>query len=236
MELIAFKLVFVAFAVFTVSAVNKGEDDLIKILATERAEMREERKQLTAERQEMREMFRRETARLDEEDKRMKEQNEKQQDQIAKLRQQLRRANAKIKQSIRQNDQNNSLEVTKMDKFLRQDDLHSEVTKIVRNEMETFLKEETRCVSGRSAWKYGGKDVKETVSFGVTFPRKPTVIVSLVAILNYGVSSKTAKTGSGEAHVSVVTGSISKSSAVIHSYAVFDNNRMNHQYTWLACL
>merc|ERR1719250_98088 len=104
----------------------------------------------------MREMFQRETAHLDEEDKRqreenqqlkaqiakldkedkrMKEQNDKQQDQIAKLRQKLRRADTKIKQSIRQKDQNNSLEVTMVKKFIRQDDVHSELKKMIRNEM-----------------------------------------------------------------------------------------------------
>merc|ERR1712042_71682 len=88
MESIAFKLIFVTFAVFTVSAVNKGEDDIMKILAKEREEMREERKQLTAERQEMREMFRRETARLDEEDKRQRDENQKLREQNDKLEQQ----------------------------------------------------------------------------------------------------------------------------------------------------
>merc|ERR1712142_601966 len=85
MESIASKLIFVTFAVFTVSAVNKGEDDIMKILAKEREEMREERKQLTAERQEMREMFRRETTRLDEEDKRQREENQKLKEQDQKL-------------------------------------------------------------------------------------------------------------------------------------------------------
>jgi len=271
MESIAFKLIFVAFAVFTVSAVNKGEDDIMKILAKEREEMREERKQLTAERQEMREMFRRETARLDEEDKRqreenqqlkaqiakldkedkrqreekqklkdrddkleqqdrnLKEQNDKQRDQIAKLRrenQKLRRADAKIKQSIRQKDQNNSLEVTMVKKFIRQDDVHSELKKIIRNEMQTFLKEERLCVGGtRDKWQDGGKYYRETVEFGYTFPRVPTVIVSLAGVYNEG--------GHGGANVGVYR--VSNSSAEIYTEARY-GNKMKCIYTWLACL
>merc|ERR1712142_1449919 len=238
MESIAFKLIFVTFAVFTVSAVNKGEDDIMKILAKEREETREERKQLTAERQEMREMFRRETARLDEEDKRqreekqklkdrddkleqqdrnLKEQNDKQRDQIAKLRrenQKLRRADAKIKQSIRQKDQNNSLEVTMVKKFIRPDDVHSELKKIIRNEMQTFLKEERLCVGGtRDKWQDGGKYYRETVEFGYTFPRVPTVIVSLAGVYNEG--------GHGGANVGVYR--VSNSSAEIYTEARYGN-------------
>merc|ERR1712142_676145 len=272
MESIAFKLIFVAFAVFTVSAVNKGEDDIMKILAKEREETREERKQLTAERQEMREMFRRETARLDEEDKRqrdenqklreqndkleqqdrnlkeqndkqqaqiakldkedkrMKEQNDKQQDQIAKLRrenQKLRRADAKIKQSIRQKDQNNSLEVTMVKKFIRQDDVHSELQKIIRNEMQTFLKEERLCVGGRRSggWMTEGKQYRDTVEFGYTFPRVPTVIASLVGVRSYGTGG-----------ASLRAESVSNSSAVIYIDTQWGNAKMWSTYTWLACL
>merc|ERR1712142_570346 len=272
MESIAFKLIFVAFAVFTVSAVNKGEDDIMKILAKEREEMSEERKQLTAERQEMREMFRRETARLDEEDKRqreenqqlkaqiakldkedkrqreekqklkdrddkleqqdrnLKEQNDKQRDQIAKLRrenQKLRRADAKIKQSIRQKDQNNSLEVTMVKKFIRPDDVHSELQKIIRNEMQTFLKEERLCVGGRRSggWMTEGKQYRDTVEFGYTFPRVPTVIASLVGVRSYGTGG-----------ASLRAESVSNSSAVIDIDTQWGNSKMWSMYTWLACL
>merc|ERR1712142_830793 len=254
MESIAFKLIFVAFAVFTVSAVNKGEDDIMKILAKEREETREERKQLTAERQEMREMFRRESARLDEEDKRqreenqqlkaqiakldkedkkqqkqnqkLKEENNEQQDQIAKLRQKLRRADAKIKQSIRQKDQNNSLEVTMVKKFIRQDDVHSELKKIIRNEMQTFLKEERLCVGGRrNEWLGGEIITRETVEFGYTFPRVPTVIASLAGVRSYG---------NGGAYLEVR--SVSNSSAAIYIDTKWSDRKMKSFYTWLACL
>merc|ERR1712142_556775 len=57
---------------------------------------------------------------------------------------------------IRQKDQNNSLEVTMVKKFIRQDDVHSELKKIIRNEMQTFLKEERLCVGGRrDNWQKG---------------------------------------------------------------------------------
>merc|ERR1712142_265701 len=190
MEPIALKLIFVTFAVFTVSAVNKGEDDIMKMLAKEREEMREERKQLTAERQEMREMFRRETARLDEEDRRQREENQKlkeqeqklkeqndiQQDHIAKLRrenQKLRRADVKIKQSIRQKDQNST-----------SIPIHSELKKMMRKEIQTFLKEERLCVGGRSGdWDTGNKERTKTVEFGV-----PTFIASLLVVWLVGWS------------------------------------------------
>merc|ERR1712142_1227618 len=169
MESIASKLIFVTFAVFTVSAVNKGEDDIMKILAKER--------------QEMREMFRRETARLDEEDRRQREENQKlkeqndiQQDHIAKLRrenQKLRRADVKIKQSIRQKDQNST-----------SIPIHSELKKMMRREIQTFLKEERLCVGGRSGdWDTGNKERTKTVEFGV-----PTFIASLLVVWLVGWS------------------------------------------------
>merc|ERR1712168_756024 len=161
-----------------------------------------------------------ENLKLKEQDKKMKKQNDELKEQIVKLRQKtqndnlkeqivklrrenqkLRRADSEIKQTIRQRDQNNSLEVTKMKNFIRQDDVHSELTKMMRNVMHNFLIEEKICVSGVSDQlngETGDKMFHKMIQFGYSFPRKPTVSVSLSQSRAYG-------TGGSSVSVSSVT-------------------------------
>jgi len=244
MESIAFKLIFVSLCVFTASAVNQVQDkDLMTILAKERQEMRQMFERETA-------LLRKETGLLHAEDKRqqkeLKEQNEKLQLQdqklkeemvkirkgqkndklkMAKLRrenQKLRRADAEIKQSIRQRDQNNSLEVSEMKNTTHEEKLK----KMIRNEITDFLMEEKICVSEISDYQYGGKYELVTVKYGYTFPRKPTVSASLNFVYNKG--------GSGGANVYVQ--SHSNSSAVFRFDTAFGSNTIRGRFSWIACL
>merc|ERR1712142_513047 len=231
MESILCKLICVTFAVVSVSAVNQDKD-LMTILAKER--------------QEMREMFKREAALLHEQNDKLQQQDQKLKEEIVKLRQEnqndklkeqivklrrenkkLRRADVEIKQTIRQRDQNNSLEVTKMKKFIRQDDVHSELTKIIRNEINDFLIVEKMCVSGRSSVISAGRISNYKVEFGHTFPRKPTVSASLYYVVNYGGES-----GGASAYVQ----SVSNSSAVIRFDTYIGNKKITAAFAWLACL
>merc|ERR1712142_367023 len=250
MESIICKLICVTFAVVTVSAVNRDKD-LMTILAKERQEMREMFKRETARLDKETALLHAEDKRQQKENLKLKEQNDKlqQQDQklkeeIVKLRQdnqndkeqivklrrenkKLLRADVEIKQTIRQRDQNNSLEVTKMKKFIRQDDVHSELKKIIRNEINDFLIVEKMCVSGRSSVISAGRVSNYKVEFGHTFPRKPTVSASLYHVYNYG---------GGQGGASAYVQSVSNSSAVIGLDTQYGNSRMNAAFAWLACL
>jgi len=256
MESIICKLICVTFAVVSVSAVNRDKD-LMTILAKERQEMREMFKRETARFDKQTALLHEQTALLHEEDKRQQKelkeqidklqqqdqklkeenvklrqesQNDKLKEQIVKLRREnkkLRRADVEIKQTIRQRDQNNSLEVTKMKKFIRQDDVHSELKKIIRNEINDFLIVEKRCVSGRSRGQSGGRITNNKVEFGYTFPRKPTVSASLYYVVNYGGES-----GGASAYVQ----SVSNSSAVIRFDTYIGNKKITAAFAWLACL
>merc|ERR1712142_292265 len=247
MESIICKLICVTFAVVSVSAVNRDKD-LMTILAKERQEMREMFKRETAR-------FDKQTALLHEEDKRQQKelkeqidklqqqdqklkeenvklrqesQNDKLKEQTVKLRREnkkLRRADVEIKQTIRQRDQNNSLEVTKMKKFKRQDDVHSELKKIIRNEINDFLIVEKRCVSGKSSSQSGGKVSNNKVDFGYTFPRKPTVSASLFYVYN---------NGGGQGGASAYVQSVSNSSAFISFDTAWGHNKIEAAFAWLA--
>merc|ERR1712142_536740 len=257
MESIICKLICVTFAVVSVSAVNRDKDLMTILakerqeMRDERKEMREMFQRETARLDKETARLDEEDKRQQKEYLKLKEQNDKlqQQDQklkeeIVKLRQdnqndkeqivklrrenkKLRRADVEIKQTIRQRDQNNSLEVTKMKKFIRQDDVHSELTKIIRNEINDFLIVEKRCVSGRSRGQSGGRITNNKVEFGYTFPRKPTVSASLYYVVNYGGES-----GGASAYVQ----SVSNSSAVIRFDTYIGNKKITAAFAWLACL
>merc|ERR1712142_588809 len=252
MESIICKLICVTFAVVTVSAVNRDKD-LMTILAKERQEMREMFKRETArldketallhaeDKRQKREaaLLHEQNDKLQQQDQKLKEeivklrqenQNDKLKEQIVKLRREnkkLRRADVEIKQTIRQRDQNNSLEVTKMKKFKRQDDVHSELKKIIRNEINDFLIVEKRCVSGKSSSQSGGKVSNNKVDFGYTFPRKPTVSASLFYVYN---------NGGGQGGASAYVQSVSNSSAFISFDTAWGHNKIEAAFAWLACL
>jgi len=265
MESIAFKLIFVAFAVFTVLAVNEGEDDLMKILTKECEEMREERK-------EMRDMFRRETARLDKEDKRQQEENQKLkkhnnqqqaqiaklderqqednqklkeqnnnklEDQIAKLSQKLRRANAKMKQSIRQKDPNNSLEVTMLKKFIRQDDINSELKKMIKNEVQALLK--GACQTGDFQTTEGSSISGDNTGFTTTrtinflgFQSSPKVTVAIKDFVRTQAQSSSNANDDRTWGIKLSVNSVTSTSAKIQ--VVGDNTYVSLVgVQWIAC-
>merc|ERR1712142_1179904 len=147
----SFKMICVLIVVVVaVSAVDEGEESLMKVLAKERKEMREERK-------EMREQFQKENERREMEDRKIQRQNDKlhkklekqsgeilkqnvenskQSAQIKKLQEQLRQAELKTKDAIRQKDEKVKEEMdTKIDKALRQERHSSEMKSIVESVM-----------------------------------------------------------------------------------------------------
>merc|ERR1712142_310551 len=118
----------------------------------------------------------------------------KERQEMAKLRQaneKLHKADAKlhqadheIKQILRQKDQNNTAELELMVKSsFRQEDVHSELRKMMKKEITEYLKEEKICVTGRFPSKYGREAETKfvNVKFGHTFLRKPAVSYAISA-------------------------------------------------------
>merc|ERR1712142_921239 len=217
------------------AATNEGEEKLMNVLAKERKEMKE--------------VFQRENAQLRKEDTKLHAQVDKQNQEIAKLRKMLRKAESKVKKSIRQRDQNDSLELeAKIKSAIRQQDVYSEVENIVKSVVQTsighrgsndslerelrklmkseinnYMINEKMCVGG--VIKKSGEDAASTtttVQFGYTFPRKPLVSVAFSDI--YGG-------GSNNVYTSIL--SVSKSLAVISI------NKYDTRWcfvSWIACM
>jgi len=251
-------LVFVTVTV-AASAVNQEDEvGLMTILAKERKELTEERKEigeifrgeterLRKEDEELRGKLDKLQGKLDEQHEKneklrqkdnhklekLQGQNEEQQAQIVKLQkenQELRRANSKINKVIRQRDPNNTRELdARIKNSLRQNDLSSELKKMMRAEIKNYLIEEHICVSGSTSFSYGGILRRRTIDFGYKFPRNPTVSASLNYIFNVGG-------GAGAGQVQVYVSSVSKSSAVILMDLKMGANKLGGSFAWLACL
>merc|ERR1712142_1249061 len=170
-----FKMIVKFFIVFAVtiaaSAVNQGDEvGLLTILAKERKEMREifqrETDQLRGKLDEQRQ-----------EDDKLHQKVDKQHAQIVKLQKEnrvLRRANSKINKVIRQRDirdPNNTREFdAKIKNSLRQNDFSSELKKMMRAEIKNYLTTEKNCVAGNDVNVGYGKAGAKTVEFKYTFP------------------------------------------------------------------
>jgi len=158
---------------------------------------------LARERQEMKEMFRRENEKLRAEDDqlrgqadklraqddRLRAQNQKLQKEVAKLRRELRKSDLRVKTSLRQKDQNESLEFEKkIRQSIRQKDLSSELKEMMRGEIQEFLIDERICESGiiNFGWVNERYSQTKTVQFAKTFLRPPTVHASFSAYARNG--------------------------------------------------
>jgi len=213
---------FVAIVVFVATtAVNKGDESLMKILAKERKEMRE--------------LFQRETKRLAEDDRELRQQVKRQNqeildlhDQNRRLHQKLRHAVLETKKAARQNDQRENLNMKKVIQTELQnsiisrgqnDSLELELKKFIKEEINEFLKSDKICVGGWYSTT-AGFPWRKKIDFGYTFPRRPTVVVSINwAVHNCGAQLK----------------------EVTNSYANIDNyctkfDGMTQYIAWMACL
>jgi len=151
-------------------------------------------------------------------------------DQNRKLNQKLRHAELESKKAARQNDQREKLN---MKKFIqtelqnsiiskgRNDSLELELKKFIKAEINDFLMTEKVCVGGTIYADQTGWEMRQTVNFGYTFPREPTVVAS--ASLCY-------RGDNCGAMVSTVT----NSSAVILTYSSHGSPSM--YASWMACL
>jgi len=241
-----------------ISTANEGEEKLMKILAKERKETKEmfqqENSRLRREDTKLRKVdakLRKEDTKIRKEATKLREQVDKQNKKIAKLEEKLRQADLKTQKSIRQRDENTSLEFdTRLKNSMRQEDVHSEMKDIVTSVMESsigerggnssleielrklmkseitnYLINEKICVSGTFNVGKVKEWRKERVNYGVTFPRKPTVTASISYFYHYNPS----QTAYAQAYVFEV----GNSSAVVGGYRYNSNTCY---VAWIACL
>jgi len=234
-----FKMILKIFIVFAVtiaaSAVNQGDEvGLLTILAKERKEMRKIFQRETERLRGKLEEQRQEDDKLHQKLDKLHSQNEKQHAQIAKLQKEnqvLHRANSKINKVIRQRDirdPNNTREFdAKIKNSLRQNDLSFELKKMMRAEIKNYLTTEKNCVAGTNVQVGWGKTGEKTVEFKHTFPRKPTVFAAL--------SFVRADKSPVYAYVGVM--SVTNSSAVLYiNNEHSGNNQLICWANWMACL
>jgi len=152
-------------------------------------------------------------------------------DQNRKLHQKLRRSELETKSAFRQKDQKDNLNMKKMIHSEMQqsyiqagrnntnDTLVLEMKKLIKKEINNFLKTKKVCVGGQFRTNNDGNSIRKTVNFEYTFPRKPTVVAS-VAFRYY----------KGD-YCGAFVREVTKSSTVIETYS----QDMVHT-TWMACL
>merc|ERR1712142_246976 len=174
---------------------EKGDENLAKMFARERREMRAD--------------FRREISRLTEEDKnqhvevnklhdkvdQQNDRNDKQNQEILRLHEKLRKADLENKRANRQRDRQSSELKDAVVSVMRnaynesgsnETSITSELKKLIHAEINNFLMVTKICVSGRVSIGQDDSGVRRTVDFGYTFPRKPTFSVSLVRFAGSG--------------------------------------------------
>merc|ERR1712142_351485 len=197
-----FSLTF-SFAVsiaFTIAATAvKGGDNLAASMATFAKEMAEENMKLHQK-----------VEKLRQQDDKHRDDNESLRKEFAELRRetsQLRQANSEIAKSSYQKDHNDT----------------QELKKLIRSEINGFLKDEKTCVSGSFLKKGYYNAGTETVQYGLTFPRKPAVSVSISTF--YLAESN---------QLECAVFSVGDSSAVIGFYQYSKSGWA--WFSWIACL
>jgi len=232
-------------AIIAAVLAEKGNENLAKMFARERREMRAD--------------FRREISRLTEEDKmlhdKVGQQNQENADQkkeILRLHKKLRKADLENKRANRQRDEKESQVLeAKIQSAIRRDrqsselkdvvesvmrnaynesgsnetSITSELKKLIHAEINNFLMVTKICVSGTVGIGRDDSTVRRTVDFGYTFPRKPTFLVSLVRL--FGTTDYDTM---GE---SVIVNSVSNSKAVVSTSAY---RTTYGKASWIACL
>jgi len=214
--------IFVVLAAFTWASADKRDAAKVVDLAEELAKSREETKELIRRENEQ---LKKEAGKLREEDDKLREENQRLQREIRELR----HADAEIKQSIRQRDQNETRKLQNIVKnSFRQKRVTSELKRTINNQIIAFLQTNKICVAGNFTRK-PGDDRSDTIDFGHTFPRIPAFTAS---INGFGLNTYTVKRG-GYVYVYAGRPKVTKSSAVIWMNSA-DFDKVN--VSWMACL
>jgi len=232
-------------AAFVMTATT-GKDAVKNVdLADELKKSRQESAKL---RQEIKEIVERENKKLRAEDNKLKKEADKLRKENEKLRRQddelrkedaelkrqvheLRQDNSEIKTSLRQRDENNTVEmqnVVRNSFGFRQMDITSELKKTINKQIKEYLDENRVCVSGviQESLSSGGSITKKrTIEFGQTFQRIPAFAAALSLIDLVGKASNP---------ISYVDDfHVTSSSAVVR---IFGSYASYIEVNWIACL
>jgi len=209
-------------------------------------ELKKSRQESAKLRQEIKEIVERENKKLRAEDNKLKKEADKLRKENEKLRRQddelrkedaelkrqvheLRQDNSEIKTSLRQRDENNTVEMQNVVRnSFRQKDLASELRKTINKQIKEYLDENRVCVSGMFGQNLdsgGDKSVKRTIEFGQTFQRIPAFATAFSYIDFVG--------NSGEPWVYVTNLHVTDSSAVVK---IFGRHAIGARVNWIACL
>jgi len=159
--------IFIIIAVYaSISIAKKDDDSLIRILAKERRETEE--------------IYRRENKRLRSADERLQKEDERLHSKVEELVEQnagLQKQNVKLQEEIAHLRQAHS----EIHHAIRQrdDNVTVELKKTIQAEINNFLINEKICVSG--VLKMREDKFHLHLPFGYTFPRPPTVVISIIA-------------------------------------------------------
>merc|ERR1712142_874085 len=181
---------FIATSISGKDAVKNANVDLAEELRKSRQESAKLRQDLEKAREETKEIIARENAqlradadKLKKEDSKIRKENKKlrrQDEELKRKVHQLHRADSEIKSSLRQRDENNTMELQNIvrNSFgFRQMDFSSELKKTINEQIQEYLDENRICVGGeiQQTLKSGGSVAKKPkIEFGQTFQRIPT--------------------------------------------------------------
>merc|ERR1712142_381380 len=237
---------FIATSISGKDAVKNANVDLAEELRKSRQESAKLRQDLEKAREETKEIIARENAqlradadKLKKEDSKLRKENKKLRRQDEELRRQdeelkrrvheLHQADSEIKKSLRQRDENNTLELQNVVRnSFRQMDFTSELKKTINNQIKEYLDDNKLCVSGQlrrsirsSAYISEGRKIE----FGQTFQRIP----AFAAALNY----VSLKTSDSYAYAQVYDFRVTNSSAVVR---INTDRCYGFELSWIACL
>merc|ERR1712142_1318006 len=253
-------IVFAAFALTTGKAAVKNEDlaEQLKEARHESAELRQRseelhqkseelHKELEKSKEEMKNVVLEENKKLRSEDSKLKREADKLKAEAAKLRkenkklrrqdEELRQRDAElerkvneVKKSLRQRDENNTLELQNVVRnSFRQMDFTSELKKTINEQIKEYLDDNKVCVTGRVAqtMDYSNSYVEKypKIEFGQTFQRTP----AFAAALSY-VNLRTSN-NQGWAYVGEYR--VTNSSAVVR---ICGRYCYTAHIDWIACL
>jgi len=246
---------FVATSTYGKDAVKNANVDLAEELrkarqdsATARQESAKLRQDLEKARAETKEIIARENAqlradadklkrdadKLKKEDSKIRKENKKlrrQDEELKRKVHKLHKADSEIKSSLRQRDQNNTMELQNIVRnSFRQMDFTSELKKTINEQIQEYLDENRICVGGEiQQWLNNGRRVvkKTKIEFGQTFQRIPTFAAAL-STFDCNVRSDVV-----QSYIYVWDFHVTNSSAAV---TIMANYCHQARVNWIACL
>jgi len=209
----------VVWTTLALAATDKKGDVKMVDLAEELAQSRQDLAKAREETKQETNKLKEEDHKIKEQAEKLKEKNDKLQQELTKLRHELHQANTDMKTTIRQKDQNDTQELKKM----------------MKAQIEEYLKENKLCVAGKF-YKVTGGDTRSNewidVDFKYTFPRVPTFTASLNGVglmkpLDFGYNGL-------QVDRSEYPAKVTRSSAKCR---IFSTKRWTYfEVSWIACL